>query len=82
MTTSDLFDEHPDAASCETLRLNKPQHGGEVIEGDVTELTGQELRERAGIRTDELLLVVGGPGHPGVPVRAPLPPEVAPDGSP
>lgn len=50
-----------DAASCETLRLNKRHHRGDVIEGDVTDLTGQELRERAGVGSGEPLLVVGGP---------------------
>lgn len=50
-----------DARCCETLRANKKHHPGLVIEGDVSELHGADLRDEAGIDKDEPVVVVGGP---------------------
>ena len=50
-----------DPMSCETLRLNQRIHRGSVLEADVAELTGEGLREAAGLSDDDPLLVVGGP---------------------
>ena len=38
-----------DPISCETLRLNQRIHRGSVLEADVAELTGEGLREAAGL---------------------------------
>ena len=49
-----------DPVACETLRLNAKHHRGSVLEADVQELHGRELREEA--RAVEVpLVVVGGP---------------------
>ena len=49
-----------DFYSCETLRTNPELHAGGVVEGDVTALTGSDLRKAAGLRRGEDLVVVGG----------------------
>jgi DNA (cytosine-5)-methyltransferase 1 len=48
-----------DAVACETLR--RSGHHGEVVEGDVRDLDGAELRRRAGVSLRERLVVTGGP---------------------
>jgi DNA (cytosine-5)-methyltransferase 1 len=54
-----------DTYSCETLRMNHRVHGGEVLESDVTALTGTSLRKCAGLRaSDDLILVGGAPCQP------------------
>jgi DNA (cytosine-5)-methyltransferase 1 len=50
-----------DPVSCETLRLNQRIHGGTVLQADVSEMTGEGLREGAELLEDDPLLVVGGP---------------------
>ena len=49
-----------DSYSCDTMRANPVLHGGVVLQGDVTTLHGNKLRDLA--RVDELgpLVVVGG----------------------
>ncbi|MDR6938195.1 DNA cytosine methyltransferase [Luteibacter sp. 3190] len=49
-----------DSFACQTLRLNHEYHG-EVIEGDVAEFSGDDLRHRAIGRKKTPLIVVGGP---------------------
>lgn len=50
-----------DPASCETLRLNEGIHCGAVLEADVSELSGEGLREAGELSEDDPLLIVGGP---------------------
>lgn len=50
-----------DATCCETLRANSLAGEELVLEADVRELTGQQLRKRAGLRKRDPLIVVGGP---------------------
>lgn len=49
-----------DAIACETLRANAEYHG-EVIEGDICQYTGSELRCIAGLKRTDPLVIVGGP---------------------
>jgi DNA (cytosine-5)-methyltransferase 1 len=49
-----------DRTACETLRLN-PEYHGEVIEGDVCDYKGSDLRRIAGLKKADPLVVVGGP---------------------
>lgn len=49
-----------DSYSCETLRANSGLHHGAVLEGDVTTLTGADLRGAARLRRHEDLVVIGG----------------------
>lgn len=48
------------ATACETLRANASYHG-EVLEGSVCDITGKDLRTRAGLKAKDPLVVVGGP---------------------
>jgi DNA (cytosine-5)-methyltransferase 1 len=50
-----------DNLCCETLSQNPKVHPGQIIAGDVDNITGQELRERAGISFSDPLVIVGGP---------------------
>jgi DNA (cytosine-5)-methyltransferase 1 len=50
-----------DRLSCETLRANANASRDEVLEADVSTLTGDELRSRAGLSRSDPLLIVGGP---------------------
>lgn len=47
-----------DHYSCETLRLNS--NGSRVLEGDVSQLNGADLRAQADVSVNEELIVVGG----------------------
>ncbi|MCA0216515.1 MAG: DNA cytosine methyltransferase [Actinobacteria bacterium] len=47
-----------DHFSCQTLRLNA--NGSQVLEGDVTMLSGRDLRSRADVANSDDLIVVGG----------------------
>jgi len=49
-----------DSYSCETLRINSVLHDGAVVEADVTGLTGDDLRRKAGLRRSDDLVVIGG----------------------
>lgn len=49
-----------DKHACDTLRLNG-QHHGSVVEADVCDMSGADLRKRAGIRAKEPFILVGGP---------------------
>lgn len=49
-----------DADSCETARLNHSS-GSEVLHADVANLSGKELRARAGLGSHDPLIVIGGP---------------------
>jgi DNA (cytosine-5)-methyltransferase 1 len=49
-----------DHLSCETLRANGGL-GEEVLEADVSRLSGEELRSLAGLSRSDSLLIVGGP---------------------
>lgn len=46
--------------ACETLRANSIYHG-EVVEGDICDLSGKDIRRLAGLKAREPLIVVGGP---------------------
>jgi len=48
-----------DHVACDTLRANPGFHA-KVIEGDVRQLTGQELRLQASVGRDDPIIVVGG----------------------
>jgi DNA (cytosine-5)-methyltransferase 1 len=48
-----------DPIACQTLRLNGRYHG-EVLEGDVSLISGADLRRHAKVRRGEKLVVVGG----------------------
>lgn len=48
-----------DTHACNTLRANKGYHGA-VIQGDVSLVTGQDLRTMAGLSPTDPLIVVGG----------------------
>ena len=48
-----------DFHSCETLRQNNV-HPGEVLQADVTAITGADLRRSAGVAEAEALVVIGG----------------------
>jgi DNA (cytosine-5)-methyltransferase 1 len=50
-----------DRLACETLRLNRAHHGGEVLQADISGLDGLTLRMHAGIALGEPLVIVGGP---------------------
>jgi len=50
-----------DPVACETLRSNEGHHSGDVLEDDVENLHGRDLRERGGLAMDDPLIVVGGP---------------------
>lgn len=49
-----------DATCCETLRLNKRWHGGQIISNDVALLKGNDLRKKVGLAKNDPLIVVGG----------------------
>ncbi len=48
-----------DKHACETIRLNRPEI--QLHEGDVAEISGNELLKLAGIKKGELTLLFGGP---------------------
>lgn len=48
------------AIACKTLQANKKYHG-EIIEGDVSTISGDQLRERSGLKKKAPLIIVGGP---------------------
>jgi len=50
-----------DPLSCDTLRSNRRHHRGNVMESDVSLLTGRDLRRLAGLSARDPLLIVGGP---------------------
>ena len=49
-----------DSYSCETMAANPTLHSGRVLHGDVTALTGVQLRREAGLRANEDVVVIGG----------------------
>ena len=49
-----------DPIACETLRVNAPRRSAAVLEADVTELTGAQLRRLAGLSAGDPLVVIGG----------------------
>lgn len=49
-----------DATACNTLRSN-PGYHGEVIEGDVCDFSGTDMRQLAKLKRTDPLVVVGGP---------------------
>jgi DNA (cytosine-5)-methyltransferase 1 len=49
-----------DPIACETARLNSDVHAGTVVEQDVCEISGAELRDLAGLSPRDPLLLVGG----------------------
>lgn len=49
-----------DAVACQTLRANSTYHG-EVVEGDVCNITGQQLRAFSKLKARDPLIIVGGP---------------------
>lgn len=49
-----------DRFSCDTMRLNPDTHGGAVLEGDVTALTGDRLRAHAGLKQSDGVVIIGG----------------------
>jgi DNA (cytosine-5)-methyltransferase 1 len=50
-----------DPVACETLRANSRHHKGLVLEADVSDLGGSELRSLADVGPGDPLLIVGGP---------------------
>jgi DNA (cytosine-5)-methyltransferase 1 len=46
--------------SCRTLEANAPTHGGRVLEADILQVSGEMLRDEAGLAPDDPLIVVGG----------------------
>lgn len=50
-----------DELCCATLSQNPEAHHGQILKGDVDDITGQELRERAGLSINDPLVIVGGP---------------------
>lgn len=48
-----------DSVACKTLRANEQYHG-KVLEADVSQITGLDLRDAAGLRVGDPLIVVGG----------------------
>jgi DNA (cytosine-5)-methyltransferase 1 len=50
-----------DPVACETLRANSEAHRGRILEADVTQLDGAALRKAARVRSNERLVVIGGP---------------------
>jgi DNA (cytosine-5)-methyltransferase 1 len=50
-----------DHEACETLRANAGVHGGTVLEADVSNLTGKDLRKAAGLKGRDPLVIAGGP---------------------
>ena len=49
-----------DPVACDTLEMNSKYHG-KVIRGDICDLDGPGLRQQAGIKRKDSLIVVGGP---------------------
>lgn len=49
-----------DSTACKTLRANAEYHGA-VIEGNICDLDGEQLRSIAGLAQREPLVIVGGP---------------------
>jgi DNA (cytosine-5)-methyltransferase 1 len=49
-----------DSWSCATLGANHDHLGGSVVEADITTLSGDELRQEAGLGDSDPLVVVGG----------------------
>jgi DNA (cytosine-5)-methyltransferase 1 len=49
-----------DRFSCDTLEANRAVHGGNVACEDIRDLTGDGLRERAGLAPGDGVLVIGG----------------------
>ncbi len=50
-----------DDKCCETLKANSAFHSGEIVQADVASLTGEQLRNIAGLKSNEPLVIVGGP---------------------
>jgi DNA (cytosine-5)-methyltransferase 1 len=50
-----------DPVACETLRRNLTNEGGQVLEADVANLSGRDLRRMAGLSRRDPCIVVGGP---------------------
>ena len=50
-----------DAVAHQTLQQNTESHGGTALRGDVRDISGQELRELAGLSRKDTLIVAGGP---------------------
>jgi len=50
-----------DDKCCETLRANPAFHTGEIVHSDVSLLTGEQLRYIAGLKSQDPLVIVGGP---------------------
>ncbi len=48
-----------DPVACRTLRAN-PEYHGNVLEADVCDMSGADLRKAAGVRAGEPLVIVGG----------------------
>lgn len=48
------------SVACQTLRANAEYHG-EIIEGDICDIDGKNLRKISGLKQREPLIIVGGP---------------------
>ena len=48
-----------DKAACAAVRLNRPKW--KLIEGDIHDITSQQLLDRAGLKVGEADLLIGGP---------------------
>jgi DNA (cytosine-5)-methyltransferase 1 len=48
-----------DSASCKTVRLNRPDWG--VLEGDIHQISSQNMLDKAGLKAGEADVLIGGP---------------------
>lgn len=46
--------------ACKTLRAN-PEYHGKIVEGDICDFSGQDVRQISGLKKTEPLIIVGGP---------------------
>ena len=56
-----LLSAEIDKIACETLKLNKRFHNSEILNCDLTNLSGFELKEKSEIRKGDKLIIPGGP---------------------
>jgi DNA (cytosine-5)-methyltransferase 1 len=49
-----------DPTCCETLRINRRWHSGDIVESDVAELSGAAMRKRLGLHGSDRVVIIGG----------------------
>jgi DNA (cytosine-5)-methyltransferase 1 len=50
-----------DSSACATLRVNRKWHSGVILETEIADVTGRQLRKAADLGARDPLLIVGGP---------------------